>query len=100
SAARARADRDWSCARSFGWPIREVVAGGNVEEAPFTDNDAGYIVNSTTPDGSFSIDGLQPPEAIARITAWLESTGKGRKAVNYKLRDWLFSRQRYWGEPF
>jgi leucyl-tRNA synthetase len=93
-------ERDWAFARAFGLPIREVVAGGNVVEAPFTDNDAGTLVNSTTPDRSFSIDGLRPPEAIAKIIAWLEAAGKGRKAINYKLRDWLFSRQRYWGEPF
>ncbi len=93
-------ERDWAFARAFGLPIREVVAGGNVAEAPFVDNERGTIVHSTTPDGNFSIDGLEPPAAIAKITAWLEATGKGRAAVNYKLRDWLFARQRYWGEPF
>ncbi len=93
-------ERDWAFARAFNLPIREVVAGGNVEEAAFADNTQGRVVNSTTPDGSFSIDGLPPAEAIPAITAWLERTGKGCKAINYKLRDWLFSRQRYWGEPF
>ena len=93
-------ERDWAFARAFGLPIREVVAGGNVAEAAFVDIDAGTIVNSTTPDRSFSIDGLKPAVAIAKITAWLEATGRGRAAVNYKLRDWLFARQRYWGEPF
>jgi len=92
--------RDWEFARAFNLPIHEVVAGGDVEKEPFVDNQNGVVVNSTTPDGSFSIDGLPPPAAIEKITAWLEATGKGRKAVNYKLRDWLFSRQRYWGEPF
>jgi leucyl-tRNA synthetase len=92
--------RDWEFARAFGLPIREVVAGGNVEEAAYVDWERGRAVNSTAPDGHFSIDGLPGREAIEKITAWLEATGKGRKAVNYKLRDWLFSRQRYWGEPF
>ena len=93
-------ERDWAFARAFDLEIREVVAGGNVGEAAYTDNTEGRVVNSTTPDRSFSIDGQRPAEAIPAITAWLERTGKGRKAVNYKLRDWLFSRQRYWGEPF
>jgi leucyl-tRNA synthetase len=92
--------RDWEFARTFRLPIREVVAGGNIEEAPYVDNLAGRVVNSTTPDGSFSIDGLTSEAAIAKITAWLEARGLGRRAVNYKLRDWLFARQRYWGEPF
>jgi len=92
-------ERDWAFAREYGLPIREVVSGGDVTQAAFTENTAGRVVNSTTPDRSFSIDGLAPDVAIPRITAWLESQGTGRKAVNYKLRDWLFSRQRYWGEP-
>ncbi len=92
--------RDWEFARAFGLPVREVVAGGDVTREAYVDPEHGRAVNSTTPDGSFSIDGLPAAEAIARITAWLEATGKGRRAVNYKLRDWLFSRQRYWGEPF
>ncbi len=93
-------ERDWEFAKSFGLAIREVVKGGDVEQAAFVDVDHGVAVNSTTPDGSFSIDGLRAAEAIATITAWLERTGRGRRAVHYKLRDWLFSRQRYWGEPF
>jgi leucyl-tRNA synthetase len=93
-------ERDWEFARAFGLPIREVVSGGDVQAAAYTDNEQGRMVNSSTRDDAFSIDGLAPSEAIPRITAWLEGKGVGRKAVNYKLRDWLFSRQRYWGEPF
>ena len=92
--------RDWEFARRYELPIREVISGGDVTRAAFTDTDKGLVVHSTTPDGSFSIDGLSPSDAIPKITAWLESRGQGRKAVNYKLRDWLFARQRYWGEPF
>jgi leucyl-tRNA synthetase len=93
-------ERDWEFARAFGLPIREVVSGGNVQEAAYVDLENGVAVNSTTPDGTFSIDGLRAAAAIERITAWLERQGKGKRAINYKLRDWLFSRQRYWGEPF
>ncbi len=92
--------RDWAFARTYTLPIREVIAGGHVEQAAFVETERGKVVNSTTPDGSFSIDGLTPTDAIPKITAWLESKGTGAKAVNYKLRDWLFARQRYWGEPF
>jgi leucyl-tRNA synthetase len=92
--------RDWEFARAFDLPIREVVRGGDVTQGAYVDLERGVAVNSTTPDGSFSIDGLEAAEAIEAITAWLEKSGKGRKAINYKLRDWLFARQRYWGEPF
>jgi leucyl-tRNA synthetase len=99
-AVPAHDERDWAFARTFSLPIRQVIAGGDVEQEAFVTIEKGTVVNSTTPDGSFSINGLTPVDAIPKITAWLESRGKGRKAVNYKLRDWLFARQRYWGEPF
>jgi leucyl-tRNA synthetase len=99
-AVPAHDERDWAFARRYQLPIREVIAGGTVEEAAYTDTERGTVVNSTTADGRFSIDGLTPSDAIPKITAWLEQQGKGEKAVNYKLRDWLFARQRYWGEPF
>jgi leucyl-tRNA synthetase len=99
-AVPAHDERDWAFAKTYDLPIREVIAGGQVEQEAFVTTDKGTVVNSTTPDGSFTIDGLTPGDAIPKITAWIESRGKGRKAVNYKLRDWLFARQRYWGEPF
>ena len=92
--------RDWEFARAFDLPIVEVVAGGDVTREAYVDMEHGRAVNSTAPDGSFSIDGLPAREAIAKTIEWLEATGKGRGAVHYKLRDWLFSRQRFWGEPF
>ena len=92
--------RDWAFAKTYSLPIREVIRGGDVEKEAFLETEQGTVINSTTPDGRFSIDGLAPVDAIPKITAWLESIGKGRKSVNYKLRDWLFARQRYWGEPF
>jgi leucyl-tRNA synthetase len=92
--------RDWAFAKTYHLPIREVIAGGDVQKEAFVETDKGVVVNSTSPDGRFSIDGLAPVDAIPKITAWLESVGTGRKSVNYKLRDWLFARQRYWGEPF
>ena len=92
--------RDWAFAKTYSLPVREVIAGGNIEKEAFVETGQGKVINSTTPDGRFSIDGLAPVDAIPKITSWLESVGKGRKSVNYKLRDWLFARQRYWGEPF
>ena len=91
--------RDWEFAKSFELPIIEVVSGGKINEEAFVDNVDGILVNSSTQDNSFSLNNLKVPDAIKMISDWLEETGKGRSAVNYKLRDWLFSRQRYWGEP-
>ena len=91
--------RDWEFAKSFELPIVEVVSGGKINEEAFVDNVDGILVNSSTQDNSFSLNDLKVPDAIKMISDWLEETGKGRSAVNYKLRDWLFSRQRYWGEP-
>jgi leucyl-tRNA synthetase len=94
----AHDERDWDFAKAFGLPIIQVVAAKG-ETGPFDREPEactaadGFAVNS----GQF--DGLPTPEAIKQITAWLEEKGIGKKAVNYKLRDWLFSRQRYWGEP-
>ena len=93
-------ERDWAFARAMNLPIREVVAGETSTQEAYVDLERGAAVNSTTPDGTFSIDGLKANEAIDKIIAWLEARAIGRRAVNYKLRDWLFARQRYWGEPF
>ncbi|MBM4376011.1 MAG: leucine--tRNA ligase [Deltaproteobacteria bacterium] len=86
-------ERDWEFAKAFGLPIVEVVKGGDVTQAAFTDCEDGELVESGM------LDGLRPPEAKKRITAFLEEQGLGTKRVQYKLRDWVFSRQRYWGEP-
>lgn len=99
-AVPAHDPRDWAFAKTYSLPVKEVIAGGEVEKEAFVETERGTVVNSSAPSGDFSINGLTPVDAIPRITAWLESRGKGRKAVNYKLRDWLFARQRYWGEPF
>ncbi len=92
-AVPAHDTRDWEFAKKFGLPIVEVVKGGNVEEAAFTDCETGVMVNSGI------LDGLSVEDAKKKITQWLEENGKGHPKVNYKLRDWVFSRQRYWGEP-
>ena len=99
-AVPAHDERDWAFAKTYQLPIREVIQGGHVQEAAFVATDRGTVVNSALPDGSLSLNGMKPAEAIPAITAWLEQKGTGKKAINYKLRDWLFARQRYWGEPF
>ncbi len=91
-AVPAHDTRDYEFATKFELPIIEVISGGDVTKEAFTGD--GVLVNSPL------IDGLRVPEAKKKITAWLEEQGIGTGTVNYKLRDWLFSRQRYWGEPF
>jgi leucyl-tRNA synthetase len=86
-------ERDWEFAKKFGLPIVEVVKGGNVDEAAFTDTESGTMLNSGF------LDGMDVKEAIPAMIGWLEKQGIGKRKVNYKLRDWVFSRQRYWGEP-
>ena len=94
-AVPAHDDRDWEFAKKFGCQIIEVVAGGeDVQKAAFTaKDDTGILVNSDF------LNGLTVKEAIPVITKWLEEQKIGHAQVNYKLRDWVFSRQRYWGEP-
>lgn len=92
-AVPAHDTRDWEFAKKFDLPIIEVVKGGNVQKEAYTDCATGIMVNSGM------LDGLTVDEAKKKIISWLESEGKGHSKVNYKLRDWVFSRQRYWGEP-
>ena len=93
-AVPAHDDRDWEFAKKFGCEIIEVVQGGDIEKAAFTlKDDTGIMVNSDF------LNGLTVKEAIPVMKKWLEEKGLGHEKVNYKLRDWVFSRQRYWGEP-
>ncbi len=92
-AVPAHDTRDYAFAKKFGLPIIEVVSGGDVEKEAFTDCETGIMVNSGM------LDGLHVEDAKKKITEWLTETGKGHFKVNFKLRDWVFSRQRYWGEP-
>ena len=86
--------RDWEIAKEFDLPIIEVVKGGDVtKEAWISKDESAIMVNSGF------LDGLSVKDAIPTMTKWLEEKGLGRSKVNYKLRDWVFSRQRYWGEP-
>ena len=92
-ACPAHDDRDWAFAKKFELPIIEVVAGGgDVQQAPYL-GDGAHV-------HSEFLDGLRNVDAIAKVADWLEANAKGERTIRYKLRDWLFSRQRYWGEPF
>lgn len=92
-------ERDWEFAKKYDLPIKEVVKGGDVTKGAFIDKGNAIVVNSSHPD-TLSIDGLTVEEAIKKTIQYIEEKELGTGAVNYKLRDWLFSRQRYWGEPF
>ncbi len=92
-AVPAHDERDYDFAKMFGLPVVEVIAGGDVTQAAFTDTETGTLVNSGF------LNGLSVAEAKEKMIAFLEERGVGRKKVNYKLRDWVFSRQRYGGEP-
>ena len=92
-AVPAHDTRDYEFAKVFNLPIIEVVKGGDIEKEAFTDCATGIMTNSGF------LDGLSVEEAKVKIREWLEKNKKGKAKVNYKLRDWVFSRQRYWGEP-
>ena len=92
-AVPAHDERDWAFAKKFGLPIIEVVAGGDVQNEAFTDIATGTMVNSGF------LNGLSVAEAKKKVVEYIEENKLGEKKVNFKLRDWVFSRQRYWGEP-
>ncbi|MEG2914894.1 MAG: leucine--tRNA ligase, partial [Oscillospiraceae bacterium] len=92
-AVPAHDTRDWEFAKQFNMPIVEVVKGGNVQEEAYTDCQTGIMVNSDF------LNGLTVEDAKKKIIEFLAEKNLGTKKVNYKLRDWVFSRQRYWGEP-
>ncbi len=92
-AVPAHDERDWDFAKKFGLPIIEVVAGGDVQNEAFVDVETGKLVNSDF------LNGMEVADAKEAMAAFLEEKGIGKKKVNFKLRDWVFSRQRYWGEP-
>ncbi|KAI4453596.1 leucyl-trna synthetase [Holotrichia oblita] len=92
-AVPAHDTRDWEFAKKFELPIIEVISGGDIEKEAYTDVNNGIMVNSGF------LNGLVPSEAIEKMKSWLKEKGLGEPKVNYKLRDWVFSRQRYWGEP-
>lgn len=92
-AVPAHDTRDWDFAKKFDLPIIEVIRGGNVEEVAYTDTSSGEMVNSGF------LDGMEVKPAITAMISHLEKGGRGKKTINYKMKDWAFNRQRYWGEP-
>lgn len=93
-AVPAHDTRDWEFAKKFGIDIKAVIAGGNIEEEAYTDISEGTMINSGI------LDGLKVKDAIAKMIDYLEEQKIGEKKTNYKMKDWAFNRQRYWGEPF
>lgn len=85
--------RDWEFAKKFDLPIIEVISGGNIDEGAFDDIDNGVMINSDI------LNGLSPKQAIEKMIDYVEKHGFGSKKINYKMKDWAFNRQRYWGEP-
>ena len=96
-AVPAHDERDYEFANVFGLPIVPVLDGGNIDEAAFTED--GPHINSAN-DRGLDLNGLGKDESIEKAIAWLVAEGAGEERIQYKLRDWLFARQRYWGEPF
>ena len=92
-AVPAHDERDWAFAKAMDLPIIEVISGGDVDEAAHTGE--GEMVNSGQFDGTPTAD----KNAVAKVTAWLAAQGLGERKVTFKMRDWIFARQRYWGEP-
>ncbi len=92
-AVPAHDERDWEFAKKYNLEIIEVIKGGDINKKAFTEIDSGKIINSDF------INGLRPKEAIKKMLVWLEENNLGKRTVQYKLRDWLISRQRYWGAP-
>ena len=92
-AVPAHDQRDWDFATSMSLPIRQVISGGDIAKSAHSGE--GTLINSGDFDGVPTKDG----EAVRKLTAWLEARGAGKKKINYRLRDWTFARQRYWGEP-
>lgn len=86
-------DRDYAFAKKYSLDIISIIDGCDISEKAYTDKDSGILVNSDF------LNGLNPRQAISRMTSWLEQNNVGKKAIYFKLRDWVFSRQRYWGEP-
>ena len=98
-AVPAHDDRDWEFATKYNLPIKEVVEGGDIAKSAFTGKGSALLVNSEHKD-TLSLNGLSVDIGIEKAIEFIEKNGLGSGTVNYKLRDWLFSRQRYWGEPF
>ena len=97
-AVPAHDKRDYEFAKKFQLPIQQVVSGGNIDEEVYLDTSNGVMINSSN-DKGLDLNGLDVKSAIKEVIKWLDENNHGNRKTQYKLRDWLFSRQRYWGEP-